>query len=247
MNQNIERLAAMLRSAKGCVFFGGAGVSTESGIPDFRGAEGLYIEKRSIPPETLLSHSFFMAETALFYDYYRKHLLFPGARPNLAHRSLAAWEDQGLVQAVITQNIDGLHQMAGSRQVHELHGSIHRNRCMHCHAFYPLEKILDDSEAVPHCSCGGIIKPEVVLYEEPLPADTISAALESIENSELMIIGGTSLRVYPAAGFARGFRGKLAIINKSPTDLDSRADLLIQGAIGEVLGEVAAALDRQAH
>lgn len=246
MTRKLEQLKELLLRAQGSVFFGGAGVSTESGIPDFRGAEGLYLRGHSIPPETILSHSFFMSEPRLFYRYYRSNLLFPNVKPNLAHQTLAAWERRGLLQAVITQNIDGLHQMAGSKCVHELHGSVHRNRCMRCNLFYGLEKVMDDREDVPHCSCGGIIKPEVVLYEEPLPQETMRLALRSTAECDLMIVGGTSLRVYPAAGFAREFHGRLVIINKTATDLDGRADLLIQGTIGEVLHQVDALLGGKA-
>lgn len=246
MDKKILQLAQLIRGARGCVFFGGAGASTESGIPDFRGAEGIYWGEHPIPPETILSHSFFTAEPGLFFSYYRQHLLFPQARPNQAHISLAKWEQRGLLQAVITQNIDGLHQAAGSKTVHELHGSVHRNRCLRCDAFYTLKQLMRVKEDVPRCACGGTIRPEVVLYEEPLPQDVILRALESISGSDLMIVGGTSLRVYPAAGFVRDYRGKLVIINKSRTDLDARADLVIEGSIAQVLGQAEELLSKEA-
>ena len=229
-----ERLAQMLKEARRAVFFGGAGVSTESGIPDFRSTGGLYNQEWRYPPETILSHTFFQNNTEEFYRFYRKKMLFPDAKPNAAHEALAELERRGTVTAVITQNIDGLHQAAGSRHVIELHGTVHKNFCTRCRKFYSLDDILK-SDGVPRCSCGGIIKPAVVLYEESLPTDAIEDALDAIAASDLLIIGGTSLAVYPAAGFVQNYRGRLVIINRSPTPMDRRADLLISAPIGKTL------------
>lgn len=231
-------LAQMLRDARSAVFFGGAGVSTESGIPDFRSADGLYNRRYTLPAETILSHEYFMDETDAFYDFYRHQMLMPGARPNAAHIALAQWEQEGKIRAVITQNIDGLHQQAGSRTVWELHGSVHRNHCMACGKFYGLDAITETA-GVPRCGCGGIIKPDVVLYGEGLDQEVIQGALDAITRCDLLIIGGTSLTVYPAAGFVQGYRGKLVIINKTPTGMDRRADLLISAPIGQTLCETA--------
>ena len=231
-----ERLAMMLREAKRAVFFGGAGVSTESGIPDFRSTGGLYNQEWRYPPETILSHTFFMNNTEEFYRFYRKKMLFPEAGPNDAHKALAELERRGILSAVITQNIDGLHQAAGSRKVIELHGTVHKNFCTRCRKPYSLEEVLK-TEGVPRCSCGGVIKPAVVLYEESLPTDAIEDALDCIAASDLLIIGGTSLAVYPAAGFVQNYRGKLVIINRSPTHMDHQADLLIDQPIGETFRE----------
>ena len=243
MSENpIERLADMLRDARRAVFFGGAGVSTESGIPDFRSTDGLYHQQWRYPPETILSHDFFMQRTEEFFDFYRKKMLFPAARPNAAHLALAELEGRGILSAVITQNIDGLHQAAGSKNVIELHGSVLRNHCARCGRSFQMKDILD-SEGVPRCPCGGVIKPDVVLYGEQLPTGAIEAALDAIARADLLIIGGTSLAVYPAAGFVEGFSGPLAIINKSPTSMDRRADLLIDRPIGETFSAVMALLD----
>ena len=238
MSENpCERLAQMLRSAHRAVFFGGAGVSTESGIPDFRSTDGLYHQQWKYPPETILSHDFFMRRTEEFYDFYRQKMLFPEAKPNPAHMALAELEKRGILTAVITQNIDGLHQAAGSRNVIELHGSVLRNYCTRCRRAFPLDRMLNGA-GVPRCGCGGVIKPDVVLYGEQLPEDAIENALREISVSDLLIIGGTSLAVYPAAGFVQGYDGKLVIINRSPTHLDHQADLLINAPIGETLAEV---------
>ena len=227
-----EKLAQMLSKAHRAVFFGGAGVSTESGIPDFRSTDGLYNQQWRYPPETILSHEFFMQRTEEFYDFYRQKMLFPLAGPNPAHEALAKLEKMGILSAVITQNIDGLHQAAGSRHVVELHGSVLRNYCTKCRKFYPVEKIIE-SKGIPKCDCGGTIKPDVVLYGESLPYDAIEDAVASIQQADLLIIGGTSLSVYPAAGFVRDYDGPLVIINRSSTNMDRRADLLINAPIGQ--------------
>lgn len=217
------------------VFFGGAGVSTESGIPDFRSSNGLWNENYRYPPEQVVSHSFFMAHPREFYDFYRSKMLFPNAKPNKAHLQLAKLEQMGHVKAVITQNIDGLHQAAGSRNVLELHGSVHRNFCMDCGARYSLEFIAN-SEGVPTCErCGGTVRTDVVLYEEPLNENVIRAAIGAIRSADMLICAGTSLAVYPAAGFLEYFQGAtLAVINLSPTSLDKKADILLSAKVGEV-------------
>ncbi len=242
MNESIQALSALLRASRRAVFFGGAGVSTESGIPDFRSTDGLYSQQWAYPPETILSHTFFQRSTAEFYRFYRQKMLFPDAKPNPAHQALAKLEERGILAAVITQNIDGLHQAAGSRHVIELHGSVHRNHCVKCGKFFSMEEILH-GDGIPRCSCGGIIKPDVVLYEEQLPYDAIEDAVDAIARADLMIIGGTSLAVYPAAGFAANYRGKLVIINRSPTPMDARADLLISAPIGQTMKAVMACLE----
>ena len=220
------------------VFFGGAGVSTESGIPDFRSVDGLYNQKYDYPPEQILSHTFFMRHTKAFYDFYRDKMLCLTAKPNKAHYKLAEMERAGILSSVITQNIDGLHTAAGSKKVLELHGSVHRNYCMDCGKFYTAEDILN-STGIPKCTCGGIIKPDVVLYEEMLNDDTITKSVQYISNADVLIIGGTSLNVYPAAGFINYFKGsKLVIINKAATSADKNADLVISEPIGEVLGSL---------
>lgn len=233
--KSYTKLAELLRSARHAVFFGGAGASTESGIPDFRSAQGLYAGGKGVSPEELLSHTYFMRYPEDFFRFYREKMLYPDARPNAAHRVLAKWEQQGLIKDIITQNIDGLHQAAGSSRVWELHGSVHRNRCMHCGAAHSLQQLLDAPHIVPHCDCGGVIKPDVVLYEEPLDADVMHGAAAAADRCDLMIVGGTSLMVYPATGFAQSCRGKLVIINKSPTAMDGRADLVIAGSLGQAL------------
>ncbi|MBQ9265315.1 MAG: NAD-dependent protein deacylase [Clostridia bacterium] len=234
---SIVSLARLLRSSRRSVFFGGAGVSTESGIPDFRSTGGLYNQQWRYPPETILSHTFFLRQTEEFFRFYRQKMLFPNARPNPAHEALAALEKMGILSAVITQNIDGLHQAAGSQHVIELHGSVHRNHCTRCHRFHSMEEILH-GEGISHCACGGVIKPDVVLYEEQLPPDAIEEAVDAIAKADLMIIGGTSLAVYPAAGFAADYQGTLVIINRSPTPLDRKADLLIDQPIGKTFAAV---------
>ena len=228
-------LKGMIEGSNNIVFFGGAGVSTESGIPDFRSADGIYSEKTksNYSPEEILSHSFFMHYTKEFYDFYKSKMIYKEAKPNAAHIGLARLEDMGKLKAVITQNIDGLHQMAGSKNVLELHGSIYRNYCMKCHRFYDLDYIIN-SEDIPKCSCGGIVKPDVVLYEEGLDMDLIEKSVSYIEKADVLIIGGTSLSVYPAAGLVRYYKGnKMVLINKLPTQYDSMANLLIRKSIGE--------------
>ena len=234
-----ETLKKWLDESSNIVFFGGAGVSTESHIPDFRSTDGLYNQEYDYPPETILSHSFYMRKPEEFYRFYRNKMLFPNAEPNRAHKALAKLEKMGKLKAVVTQNIDGLHQMAGSRNVIELHGSVHRNYCEKCNAFYDLDYIVN-SDGVPKCEkCGGTVKPDVVLYEEALDEDNMSRALQYISEADTMIIGGTSLVVYPAAGLIRYFRGrKLVVINMSPTQSDANADLLIADKIGDVLGSL---------
>uniref|UniRef100_UPI004056D127 NAD-dependent protein deacylase n=1 Tax=Acetatifactor sp. TaxID=1872090 RepID=UPI004056D127 len=221
------------------VFFGGAGVSTESGIPDFRSVDGLYHQEYDYPPETILSHSFYRTNPKEFYRFYHNKMLFPNASPNAAHRKLAELEAQGKLRAVITQNIDGLHQAAGSKAVLELHGSVLRNYCERCGTFHDLQYIMD-TDGIPYCKeCGGPVKPDVVLYEEGLDQKTINASVNYIRNADILIIGGTSLAVYPAAGLIDYFKGaKLIVINKAPTPRDQHADLLIQGPIGEVLSQI---------
>lgn len=233
-----EELKEIIDNSKNIVFFGGAGVSTESGIPDFRSVDGLYNQKYDYPPETILSHTFFINNTKEFYKFYRDKMIIHGANPNKAHYALAKLEKDGKLGAVITQNIDGLHQAAGSKRVYELHGSVHRNYCMKCHKSYDLS-FIENSGDIPRCSCGGIVKPDVVLYEEMLDDDTIAGAVEAIKNADTMIIGGTSLNVYPAAGLINYFKnGKIVLINKDITGADRMADLIIREPIGEVLGSV---------
>ena len=237
MTPEIETLRKWVEESGSIVFFGGAGVSTESGIPDFRGTGGLYHQQYAYPPETILSHTFFERNPEEFFRFYRDKMLFLDAQPNAAHRKLAEWEAAGKLQAVITQNIDGLHQKAGSRRVLELHGSVLRNHCQTCGTFYGVEAITD-STGVPRCRCGGIIKPDVVLYEEGLDEEVLMAAVSAIRHAEVLIIGGTSLAVYPAAGLVRYYRGnKLVVINK--TELPgTEADLTICGPIGQVMAQL---------
>lgn len=231
-------LQRMIDECQNIVFFGGAGVSTESNIPDFRSADGLYQEKYLYPPEQVVSHTFFVRKTDMFYDFYKDKMMFLDAHPNKAHFKLAELEESGKLRAVITQNIDGLHQMAGSKNVLELHGSIHRNYCQRCGKFFDA-KYVKQSEGIPKCECGGIIKPDVVLYEEGLDQTIIRKSIQAIQNADMLIIGGTSLVVYPAAGFIDYFRGKyLVVINKSETSRDAQADLCIGEPIGEVLGSI---------
>ena len=236
--QEISALQEIIDESAHIVFFGGAGVSTESGIPDFRSEDGLYHEKYSYPPEQIISHSFFLTKPEVFYRFYKEKMLCLDAEPNAAHRKLAELEQAGKLKAVVTQNIDGLHQKAGSKIVYELHGSIHRNYCLSCHKFYPA-KFIKESDGVPHCSCNGVIKPDVVLYEESLDSKTIEDAVTAITNADTLIIGGTSLVVYPAAGFIDYFRGKhLVLINKAETGRTVQADLAIRAPIGEVMAEI---------
>ncbi len=235
---DIEKLQQMIDESSSIVFFGGAGVSTESGIPDFRSVDGLYHQKYDYPPETILSHTFYRNKTEEFYRFYRDKMLCLDAKPNAAHLKLAELEAAGKLKAVITQNIDGLHQAAGSKRVYELHGSVLRNYCESCGKFYDAEYILS-SRGVPKCTCGGAIKPDVVLYEEGLDNQTINGAVKAISEADMMIIGGTSLVVYPAAGLIDYYRGnKLVVINKAPTSRDGMADLVISGPIGEILSKI---------
>lgn len=231
-------LQSMIDESRRIVFFGGAGVSTESGIPDFRSADGLYNQKYRFPPEQIISHSFFLRDPEEFYRFYRDRMIYPQAKPNAAHLKLSELERVGRISAVITQNIDGLHSAAGSRNVIELHGSIHRNHCMKCGKSFPLEFIMN-TDGVPHCECGGIVKPDVVLYEEPLDEDCINRAINAISEADMLIIGGTSLAVQPAAGLIRFFNGRrLAVINKTPTSADDEADIVINASIGEALSGI---------
>lgn len=235
----LEKLRNAVDECNYIVFFGGAGVSTESGIPDFRSVDGLYNQKYKYPPETMVSHSFYIHHTEEFFDFYKNKMLFPDAQPNAAHRKLAELEAKGKVKAVITQNIDGLHQAAGSREVLELHGSVHRNYCTRCGKFYDL-RYITQSEGVPKCEeCGGIIKPDVVLYEEGLDQDVLNRTVNHIRNADMLIIGGTSLAVYPAAGLIDYFHGKyLVVINMSQTARDVQADIVIKDKIGNVFSKI---------
>ncbi|MCI6008199.1 NAD-dependent protein deacylase [Oscillospiraceae bacterium LCP25S3_E10] len=239
MEDKINQLQKIIDQCNSIVFFGGAGVSTESGIPDFRSVDGLYNQKYKYPPEEILSHTFFVKKTAEFYDFYRDKMLCFTAKPNAAHLFLSELEKAGKLSAVVTQNIDGLHQMAGSKKVYELHGSVHRNYCLSCGKFFSGEYIAS-SNGIPHCdSCGGVIKPDVVLYEEGLDDRTIEGSVKAISNADCMIVAGTSLTVYPAAGLIRYFGGKhLVLINKGQTSLDSRADLVINQPVAQVLSEI---------
>lgn len=232
-----ETLKKWIDESDNIVFFGGAGVSTESNIPDFRSRDGLYNQEYKYPPEAILSHTFFINNPKEFYRFYKNKMIYKDARPNKAHYALAELEKRGKLKAVITQNIDGLHQMAGSKNVIELHGSIYKNRCIECGKKYGLDYIIE-SEGIPRCSCKGVIKPEVVLYEESLNNDDIARAINFIKNADVLIVGGTSLRVYPAAGLIDYYRGnKLVLINKDSI-IETRADLKIQGKIGEVLSDL---------
>ena len=238
MLEKIKKLKQMITESDNIVFFGGAGVSTESGIPDFRSVDGLYHLKYDYPPETILSHSFFIRHTEEFYEFYKDKMIYEDAKPNITHIRLAEMESLGKLKAVVTQNIDGLHQKAGSKNVLELHGSVLRNYCMNCNMFYDLDKI-KEAKGTPVCECGGIIKPDVVLYEEGLDDTVVSKAIYAISKAEILIVGGTSLSVYPAAGFIRYYRGnKMVIINKAATPYDKEADLLIQAGLGEVFSQI---------
>ena len=234
----LETWKRWVRESKHIVFFGGAGVSTESGIPDFRSVDGLYNQKFEYPPERIISHSFFRRDPEYFFRFYREKMLPLGFEPNVTHRVLAQWEQEGKLDAVVTQNIDGLHQKAGSRRVYELHGSVLRNFCEDCGKFHSAE-FVKDSQGIPRCDCGGIVKPDVVLYEESLDDDVIGHSIYAIENADLLIVAGTSLTVYPAAGLINYYRGnRLALINRDPTPYDSRADLVLHMALGEVFGSL---------
>ena len=238
MTEAVKTLKDWIDHSDNIVFFGGAGVSTESGIPDFRSVDGLYSQQYDYPPETILSHSFYEQHPEEFYRFYRNKMLCLDARPNAAHRKLAELEERGKLRAVITQNIDGLHQLAGSQRVWELHGSVHQNYCMRCRKSYAVTDIKEGT-GVPRCACGGVIKPDVVLYEEGLDSATIEGAVADIQAADLLIIGGTSLAVYPAAGLIDYYQGsRLVLINKSPTPYDGRASLAINAPIGQVLGQI---------
>lgn len=231
---DIERLKEIIKNSDNIVFFGGAGVSTESGIPDFRSKDGLYNQKYKFPPEEILSHTFFMTNTEEFYKFYKEKMNSLKYEPNITHKKLTELEHSGKLKAIITQNIDGLHQKSGSKNVLELHGSILRNYCMDCHAFYEASDVFASKE-VPKCSCGGIIKPDVVLYEEPLNSETLEKAIDAIEHAEVLIVAGTSLTVYPASGLIRYFKGKhLVLINKEETTYDALVNLVIHDRLGHV-------------
>ena len=238
MNEEIEKLQKMIDESERIVFFGGAGVSTESGIPDFRSVDGLYNQKYDYPPETILSHTFYIKRPDEFFRFYRDKMLLTDAKPNAAHIALAKLEEAGKLTAVVTQNIDGLHQAAGSKKVLELHGSVLRNYCEKCNKFYDINAVLTSS-GVPTCECGGRIKPDVVLYEEGLDQNTLSESVRAISEADMLIIGGTSLAVYPAAGLIDYYHGnKLVLINKTPTARDTMANLVITGSIGEVFSQI---------
>lgn len=235
----IDTLQKWINESRRIVFFGGAGVSTESGIPDFRSVDGLYHQEYDYPPETILSHTFFRRMPEEFYRFYRAKMLVLDAQPNAAHKKLAELEAAGRLSAVVTQNIDGLHQAGGSKRVYELHGSVHRNICQKCGRVYGSRFVLENKEPVPHCNCGGMLKPDVVLYEEALDSDIIDGSVRAIREADLLIVGGTSLAVYPAAGLIDYFRGAhLVLMNKTPTSRDTRADLLITEPIGQALSQI---------
>ncbi len=239
MKEQIQKLKEIVDNSNNIVFFGGAGVSTESGIPDFRSVDGLYNQKYDYPPETILSHTFFRRKTEEFYRFYKDKMIIQGAKPNAAHLKLAQWEQEGKLKAVITQNIDGLHQAAGSKRVLELHGSVLRNYCEKCGKFFD-ENYIMQAEGVPKCDvCSGLVKPDVVLYEEGLDQKTLSDSIDYIRNADVLIIGGTSLVVYPAAGLIDYYRGnELILVNKSATSRDNEADLVVQGSIGEIFAQL---------
>ena len=234
----MEKLKQWVSESSRIVFFGGAGVSTESGIPDFRSVDGLYSQKFDYPPETIISHSFYLRKPEYFFNFYREKMLPLGFEPNITHKVLARWEQEGKLSAVVTQNIDGLHQKAGSKRVYELHGSVLRNYCVKCHKFHSAE-FVRDAVGVPRCDCGGIVKPDVVLYEESLNHQTIENSVNAIYNADLLIVAGTSLTVYPAAGLIDYYRGnRLVLINRDPTPKDDRADLVIHDTLGNVFSQL---------
>ena len=235
---NVEQLRQWIRESKSAAFFGGAGVSTESGIPDFRSVDGLYSQKFDYPPEQIISHSFYLRKPEYFFRFYREKMLPLGFEPNVTHKVLARLEQEGHLAAVVTQNIDGLHQKAGSRNVFELHGSVLRNYCVKCHKFYPAETVRD-ARGVPLCDCGGIIKPDVVLYEEALDDSTVAGAVSAIRHADLLIVGGTSLTVYPAAGLLQYYRGhRLVLINRDATPYDDYADLVFHESLGKIFSQL---------
>lgn len=234
----IQQLRTWIDESHAMVFFGGAGVSTESGIPDFRSVDGLYSQHFDYPPETIISHSFYLKNPSYFFRFYREKMLPLGFEPNITHRKLARWEREGKLQAVVTQNIDGLHQKAGSEKVYELHGSVLRNYCTRCHKFYSAEFIRDAAD-IPRCTCGGIVKPDVVLYEEPLNEETIEKSVAAIASADMLMVAGTSLTVYPAAGLLRYYRGnRLVLINRDETPYDSAADLVLHESLGKVFEQL---------
>lgn len=236
--EKLEILKHWICESKNIVFFGGAGVSTESGIPDFRSVDGLYNQKFDYPPETIISHSFYQRKPEYFFRFYRERMLPLGFEPNVTHKVLAKWEEEGRLAAVVTQNIDGLHQKAGSKRVYELHGSVLRNYCTRCHKFYPAE-FIRDSGGVPKCDCGGTVKPDVVLYEESLDQDTIEKAVSAIYDADLLIVAGTSLTVYPAAGLIRYYQGnRLVLINRDATAYDDQADLVFHESLGNIFSQL---------
>ena len=236
--EKLEILKQWIHESKNIVFFGGAGVSTESGIPDFRSVDGLYNQKFDYPPETIISHSFYERKPDYFFRFYREKMLPLGFEPNVTHKVLAKWEEEGRLAAVVTQNIDGLHQKAGSKRVYELHGSVLRNYCTICRKFYPAE-FIRDSAGVPKCSCGGTVKPDVVLYEESLDQDTIEKAVSAIYDADLLIVAGTSLTVYPAAGLINYYRGdRLVLINRDATPYDDQADLVFHQSLGDIFSQL---------
>ena len=235
---NLEKLKQWIKESSRIVFFGGAGVSTESGIPDFRSVDGLYHQKFDYPPETIISHSFYEARPEYFFQFYREKMLPLGFEPNISHRVLAKWEQEGKLLAVITQNIDGLHQKAGSKRVYELHGSVLRNYCTRCGKFYPAE-FVRDARGIPRCTCGGIVKPDVVLYEESLNEDTLAGAISALRQADLLIVGGTSLTVHPAAGLLGYYRGhRLVLINRDATPYDEEADLVFHDSLGSIFSQL---------
>ena len=238
MEDKIAVLNSMIKESSNIVFFGGAGVSTESGIPDFRSADGIYMMNYKYPPEEIISRSFFDSHPKEFFEFYKKYFYYPAARPNITHKRLAELEKEGKVSAIVTQNIDGLHQMAGSKNVFELHGSVLRNYCMKCGRSFDIDYIVN-ADGVPKCPCSGIVKPDVVLYEEGLDDNTVRGAVEAIARCDMLIVAGTSLRVYPAAGFIRYFRGRyLVMINKSCTDFDKSFDLILNESLGDVFSKI---------
>ena len=235
---NLETLKQWIKESSRIVFFGGAGVSTESGIPDFRSVDGLYHQKFDYPPETIISHSFYEARPEYFFQFYREKMLPLGFEPNITHRVLAKWEQESKLLAVITQNIDGLHQKAGSKRVYELHGSVLRNYCTRCGKFYPAE-FVRDARGIPRCTCGGIVKPDVVLYEESLNEDTLAGAISALRQADLLIVGGTSLTVYPAAGLLGYYRGhRLVLINRDATPYDEEANLVFHDSLGSIFSQL---------